>query len=67
MLGKTAMAKYGLGGRFWFCATQNGVICRKLTRNVTFKQSIGTTPFEKMYGIKKGVSESKFRPFGCLA
>jgi hypothetical protein len=37
------------------------VICR----NVTFKQSIGTTPFEKMYGIKKDVS--KFRPFGCRA
>ena len=46
MLGKNVMAESGLGGRFWFCATQNGVICR----NVTFKQSIGTTPFEKMYG-----------------
>ncbi len=32
---------------------------------MTFKQSIGTTPFEKMYGIKKDVS--KFRPFGCSA
>jgi hypothetical protein len=61
LLGKTAMAESGLGGRFWFCATQNGVICR----NVTFKQSIGTTPFGKMYGIKKYVS--KFRPFGCRA
>jgi hypothetical protein len=55
------MAKSGLGGRFLFCATQNGVICR----NVTLKQSIGTTPFEKMYGMKKDVS--KFRLFGCSA
>jgi hypothetical protein len=26
MLGKTAMAESGHGGRFWFCATHNGVI-----------------------------------------
>jgi hypothetical protein len=61
MLGKTTIAESGLGGRFWFCANQNGVICR----NVTFKQSIGTTPFQKMYGKKMDVS--KFRPFGCRA
>jgi hypothetical protein len=34
-------------------------------RNVIFKQSIGTTPFKKMYGMEKDVS--KFRPFGCRA
>ncbi len=60
-MGKTTITESGLGGRFWFCATQNGVICR----NVTFKQSIVTTPFEKMHGIKKEIS--KFRPFGCQA
>ncbi len=50
-----------IGGRFWFFATQNWMICR----NVTFKQSIGTTPFEKMYGMKNDVS--KFLPFWCRA
>jgi hypothetical protein len=59
MLGNTRMAESRLAGLFWFCATQNGVI----SRNVTFNQSFGTTPFEKVYGIKKDVS--KFRPFGC--
>jgi hypothetical protein len=49
ILGKTGMAESGLGGRVWFCATQNCVICR----NVTFKQII----VEKMYGIKKDVSK----------
>jgi hypothetical protein len=61
MLEKTGMAEPGLGGRFWFCAIQNGVICRK----VTFKQSIGTAPFEKVYGIRKELF--KFRPFGYRA
>jgi hypothetical protein len=55
------MAESRLEGRFWLCATQNGVICC----NATFKQKIGTMPFEKVYGIKKDVS--KFKPFGCLA
>jgi hypothetical protein len=36
-----------------------------ISRNVTFKQSIETTPFEKTYGIKKDVS--KFLPFGRRA
>jgi hypothetical protein len=35
MLGTTGMAESGLGERFWFCATDNGVVC-------------GTMPFEKM-------------------
>ena len=61
MLGKTWMSESGLGGPYWFCSTQNGVNCR----NVTFKERLGTTPYEKTYGIKKDVS--RFKPFGCLA
>ncbi len=55
MLGKTGMAESGL----WFNATQNGVNCR----NVTYKERLWITPYEKTYGVKKDVS--KFRPFGC--
>ena len=61
MLGKTGMAESGLGGQHWSCSTQNGVNCR----NVTFKERLGTTPYEKTYGIKKDVS--RFKPFGCRA
>ena len=32
-------------------------------RNVTFKERLGTTPHERMFGVKKDVS--KFRPVGC--
>ena len=55
------MAESGLGGPYWFCSTQNGVNCR----NVTFKELLDTTPYEKTYGIKKDVS--RFKPFGCRA
>ncbi len=55
MLGKLGMAESGLGGLFWFCAC-----C-----NVIFKQSIGTMPFEKVFGTKKDVA--KFSKLGCLA
>ena len=61
MLDKTGMAESGLGGPYWFSATQNGVTCR----NVTYKERLGTTQYEKTYGVKKAVS--KFRPFGCRA
>ena len=40
MLGRTVMAESGVGGRFWFSATMNGVNCR----NTTFKKRLGTTP-----------------------
>ncbi len=55
------MAESGLGGPYWFSATQNDVTCR----NVTYKERLGTTQYEKTYGVKKDVS--KFRPFGCRA
>jgi hypothetical protein len=61
MLGKTVMAESGLGGPFWFSAVTHGVNCR----NATFKKRLGTTPHEKVFGVKKDVS--KFRPFGCRA
>ena len=61
LLGRTVMAESGLGGPLWFSATTHGVNCR----NATFKKRIGTTPHEKIFGVKKDVS--KFRPFGCRA
>ena len=53
------MAESGLGGQFWFSATMHGLNCR----NATFKERLGTTPYEKLYGRKKDVS--LFRPYGC--
>ena len=61
LLGRTVMAESGLGGRFWFAAVTHGVNCR----NATFNKRVGTTPHEKIFGVKKYVS--KFRPFGCRA
>ncbi len=53
------MAASGLGGPFWFCASTHGLDCL----NVTFKECLGTTPHERMFGVKKDVS--KFRLVGC--
>ncbi len=44
MLGRTVMAESGMGGRFWFSATMNGVNCR----NVTYKKHLGITPHENL-------------------
>ena len=55
------MAESGLGGRFWFGAATAG----KDARNVTFKERIGMTPYQVMYGEKKDVSN--FRAFRCRA
>jgi hypothetical protein len=63
MLGKTVIAKSGLGGPFWFCATRNSVNCRKATYKKL--ERLGTAPHEKMYSTKKHVSKSNFRPFSC--
>ena len=43
----------------WFSAVTHAVNCR----NATFKKRLGTTPHEKVFGVKTDVS--KFRPFGC--
>ena len=46
MTARTVMAESGLGGRFWFRAANAG----KDTRNVTFKECIGMSPYQAMYG-----------------
>ena len=58
---RTVMAESGLGGRFWFKAANAG----KDARNVTFKERIGMSRYQAMYGEKKDVSD--FRAFGCSA
>ena len=55
------MAESGMGGPLWF---SSGNHCLN-SRNATFKRRLGTTPHEKIFGVKKDVS--KFRPFGCRA
>ena len=55
------MAESKLGGPLWFSAVNHGMN----SRNETFKRRLGTTPHEKVFGVKKDVS--KFRPFGCRA
>jgi predicted SpoU family rRNA methylase len=52
------MAESGLGGRFWFKAASAG----KDARNDTFKERIGMTLHQAMYGEKRNVSD--FRAFG---
>jgi hypothetical protein len=56
MLARMVMAESGLRGQFWFSATMHGVNCRY----ATYKERLGTTPHEKLYGKKKNVSQ--FRP-----
>jgi hypothetical protein len=45
------MAESAFGGQFWFRATMHasGVNCR----NATYKERLGTTPHEILYGKKK--------------
>jgi hypothetical protein len=57
LLATTEMAESGLAGRHWFSTVNHGKNCR----NVTFKYRLGTTPYARLYGMKKDVS--KFRPF----
>ena len=61
MTARTVMAESGLGGRFWFKTAAAG----KDARNVTYKERIGMSPYQAMYGEKKDVSD--FRAFGCRA
>ena len=56
MLWRTVMAESGLGGQFWFSATMRGVNCR----NANYKERLGTTQHEKLYGKKKDIS--RFSP-----
>ena len=61
LIARTVMVESGLGGRFWFRAATAG----KDARNVTFKERIGMTPHQAMYGEKRDVSA--YRAFGCRA
>ena len=61
MSARTVMAESGLGGQFWFKAAKVG----KDARNVSYKERIGMSPHQAMYGEKKDVSD--FRAFGCRA
>ena len=61
ILGRTVMAESGMGGPLWYSAGNQGLN----SRNATFKRRLGTTPHEKIFGVKKDVT--KFRPFGCRA
>ena len=61
MSARTVMAESGLGGCFWFKAANAG----KDARNVTYKEHIGMSPYQAMYGEKRVVSD--FRAFGCRA
>ncbi len=55
------MVESGLGGRFWFRASTAG----KDASNVTFKERIGMTQYQAMYGEKKDISN--YLAFGCRA
>ena len=55
------MADSGLGGRFWFKAGSAG----KDARNLTFKERIGMTLHQAMYGENRDVSD--LRALGCRA
>ncbi len=54
LLGRTVMAESCLGSPMWFSAVTHAVNCR----NATFKKRLGTTPHEKVFGVKKDVSET---------
>ncbi len=60
MSAQTVMAESGLGEQFWFKAASVG----KDARNVTFKERIGMTPHQAMYGVR---DVSDFRAIGCRA
>ena len=51
MSARTVMAESGLGGRFWFKAAK----AWKDARNDTYKERIGISQYQVMYGEKKDV------------
>jgi hypothetical protein len=61
LIARTVMAGSGLRERFWFKAATAGVDAD----NVTFKESVGTTPHHLMYGEKRDVFD--LHAFGCRA
>ena len=63
LIARTVTAESGLGGSFWFKAAAAG----KAARNVTFKERIGMSPYQAMYGHGEKRDVSDFRAFGCRA
>ena len=61
LVARTVMVESDLVGRFWLRAATAG----KDARNETFKERIGMSPHQAMYGDKKDVSD--YRAFGCRA
>ncbi len=59
--GKDRNGRIGTRGRI--LVQRNSEWCE--LQEMTYKERLRTTPFEKTYGVKKNVS--KFRPFGCRA
>ena len=58
--GKGGLRVSGFCGQFWFSAK---ITWCELQERHHFKERLGTTQLEKMFGVKKDVS--KFRHFGC--
>ena len=61
LVARTVMVESDLVGRFWLRAATAG----KDARNETFKERIGMSPHQAMYGDKKDVSD--YQAFGCQA
>ncbi len=55
------MAESGLGCQFWF----KTALAACDARNETYKEHIGTTPWQWKHGEMRDVS--RFRAFGCRA
>jgi hypothetical protein len=50
MISRTVMVESGLGGRFWFKSALAAIDAR----NATYKERIGTTPWRRMHGERRG-------------
>jgi hypothetical protein len=53
MAARSIMVESGLGGRFWFRAALAG----RDARHATYKERIGTTPWRRMHGEMRDVSQ----------
>ncbi len=61
MIARTVMIESGLRGRFWIRAATAG----EDARYVIFKERVGMTPYQAMYGEQKDVLD--YQAFGCRA
>jgi hypothetical protein len=60
MAARTIVAESGLGGRFWFKAAL--AACDAC--NATYKERIGTTPWRRMHGEMRDVSQFRVHGMG---